>query len=139
MMASHEELPGTQIEQLRVEDPGVTGYHPGEVIGYRCPLCSQCDESREQIYHKESCSLAGEHGRQYYDEEEMSTVAEGRSKALDPEHKIIMVRSCETDVSKDVARGNPIMFVCATCWNGDETLDELKHDESCPLACETGK
>lgn len=136
MLTEHEELPNTQIEQLRVTESDKTNHHPGEVVGYRCSLCFQSDESKAQIYHEDDCPLAGEHGRQYYDDEEMKPVSGGETPELDPEHTIIMVRSAETDTTKGVERGSPVMWLCEFCKNGDETIDEVKHDENCPLATE---
>lgn len=133
MLTEHEELPNTQIEQLRVTESDKTNHHPGEVVGYRCPECGQADESKSQIWHGESCSLAGEHGRQHYDDKEMVPVCGGATPELDPEHTIIMVRSAETDTTRDIERGSPVMWLCEFCLNADETIAEIFHDENCPV------
>lgn len=126
------DLEGTQIQRLEVTDAGSTDRNVGEVAGYYCPECRQADETLEQIWHDEECSLAGEHGREYYDDLEPDVP--GRfAPELDPEHPVTVVRSAETDDSNGVHNGEPLAFRCR-CGNLDEDLFEVVHDEDCALA-----
>jgi len=128
MKVAREPLGGSAIEQLRVVDAPHSDHYAGETVGYRCSECGQADESRDQIWHDDDCELAGDHGRSHYDEPPRRDDHPG----CDPEHVLYMVRSADSE--GDVARGNPVMWLCEACSNGDETAAEIAHDENCPLA-----
>jgi len=132
MKVARETLCGSAIEQLRVVDAPHSDHYAGETVGYRCSECGQADESRDQIWHDDDCELAGDHGRSHYDD--MKPVVDDETPEFDPDHTLFMVRSAETDSSEGVQRGNPLMWVCGECYNGDETAPEIVHDSACPLA-----
>jgi len=131
MKVEREPLPGCDIQQLRVVEAPHSDHHPGEVVGYRCATCGQADESKSQIWHRECCHHAGEHGRSHY---EGAPPTDETHAELDPAHTLFMVRSAETDVTEGVERGSPVMWLCGSCFNGDETAGEIVHDEACSLA-----
>lgn len=137
MKVVREDLEGTKIQRLVVVEPGNSGHHKGQCVGYLCPRCMQADETLEQIYHEEECDLAGEHGRAHYDELEPDI--EGRTvPELDPEHPITIVRYGETEGNGGLCDGQVLSFQC-TCGNLDEDLFEIVHDEACPLAGQHGR
>ena len=132
MKVVREDLEGTQVQRLTVIDPGQTNYHVGECVGYRCRECHQCDETLGQIWHAESCRLAGEHGRQHYDD--LVPDVPGRpTPELDPSHPITVVKAGETDHANELHNGTVLAFLCS-CGNLDEDLFEVIHDETCGLA-----
>lgn len=131
MRVRREDLGGTQIQRLVVTDPRDTDHHPGECAGYLCPECLQADETLDQIYHNESCALAGEHGRAHYDELEPDVDRD--SPELDEAHPITVVESAETDGGDGFRHGEVIAFRCQ-CGNLDENAFEVVHDQACPLA-----
>lgn len=128
MKVARETLAGTPIAQLRVVEAPNSDHHCGETVGYRCGICGQADETKNQIYHTADCELAGKHGREHYDEPPQRD----DHPDCDPDHTLFMIRSADSE--GDVARGNPVMWLCEACSNGDETAAEIIHDENCPLA-----
>lgn len=119
-----DDVDGTQIQRLTVDEPGPNDIHVGEVVGYRCPECKQADETLHQIWHKADCSLAGEHGREHYDGFE-PTFDNGRpTPEFHPEHEIQVVH---------IPEGRVVGFRCS-CGNLDECAFEVVHDEQCGLA-----
>lgn len=132
MRVSLEKLGETAFQRLEVVDPERTDSHPGEVVGYRCMECHKIDETREQIWHDEDCSHAGEGGRQYYDDLEPDVP--GRpTPELSADHPITMIRAAQTDDTDGVHNGEVLAFRCE-CGNADEDVLEVVHDEACPLA-----
>jgi len=131
MKVERQPLPDCEIEMLQVVEAANSDHHPGETVGYRCASCGQADESREQIWHRENCTHAGDHGRQYYDDKPHT---DENHAELDPNVTLFMIRSAETNVHEGVERGSPVMWLCGSCFNGDETAGEIVHDENCPLA-----
>ena len=132
-----EEIDGVAVERMVVAE--CEDHHVGEVVGYRCQECGMADESLDQIWHQEDCSLAGEHGRQHYESLEAGPDA-GRPAEFDVDADLWVVTSAETDASDDVYNGTVVAFKCE-CGNADENLFEIVHDEACPLAddnCEVG-
>jgi len=138
MKVLREDLEGTQIQLLVVTDPGDTDHHPGEAIGYLCPECEQADETLDQIWHDEDCSLAGEHGREHYDDLEPVVEEQRATPELQADHPVTMVKAGETDCSEGIHNGEVIAFRCQ-CGNADEDLFELVHDESCELSGRHGR
>ena len=132
MRVVREDLEGTQVQRLVVTDPASTSHHVGEVIGYYCPECRQADETLKQIWHEDECSLAGQHGRDYYDD--LTPDVPGRpTPELDPANPITVVSYDQTEGRGGLREGEVIAFVCE-CGNADEDLFEIVHDEACPLA-----
>lgn len=139
MRVVREPLEGTQIERLKVTDPSSSSHHVGEVAGYLCPECMQADETLEQIWHDEDCSLCGEHGREHYDDLEPDIDGlEGRAPEFDDAHPITVVEAGETEGRGGLCEGEVLAFVCR-CGNADEDLFELVHDEACDLAGQHGR
>ena len=134
MKVVREDLEGTQVQRLTVIDPEGTDYHVGELVGYLCPECLQCDETLTQIWHDEGCSLAGEHGRQHYDSLEPDVP--GRpSPELQPDHPVMVVKYGETEGRGGLCQDEVLAFIC-NCGNADEDFFEIVHDENCELAGE---
>lgn len=141
MKVIREELDGTQIQRLVVTDPGQTDYHERQVVGYLCPECEQADETLEQIWHDENCSLVGEHGRDHYDELEPDNDIRPIPE-LQPDHPVTIVEYGETEGRPDgemgFHEGEVVAFVCE-CGASDEDLFEIVHDECCELAGQHGR
>lgn len=131
MKVVREDLDGTQVQRLVVTESHPPDYHAGEVVGYFCSECRQTDETRDQIWHDEDCSLAGEHGRQQYDG--LEPAPDDGSPEFDPNNEFIVIESAETEGRGGLCEGEVLGFVC-TCGNADEDLFEIIHDEACPLA-----
>jgi hypothetical protein len=136
MKVTREDLDGTQVQRLVVTDPISSDRHRGECVGYLCPECRQADETLEQIWHEEDCSLAGEHGRRFYDALEPDPAT--GSPEFDPDNEFYVIESGETEGRGGLCEGEVLGFVC-TCGNADEDLFEIVHDESCPLAGRHGR
>jgi len=132
MIITLKPLEGTDILRLAVTDPEQSDVHAGESVGYLCPHCRQCDETRHQIWHRRSCPYAGEHGRQHYDD--LEPEVPGRpTPELDPEHEIELVIAGESRPAIGVHNGEVVAFRCR-CGNLDEDLFEVVHDVRCELA-----
>lgn len=132
MRVVREDLENTQIQRLVVTDPRSSDHHLGECVGYLCPECHQADETLDQIWHRESCSLAGEHGRAHYDELEPDVP--GRpTPEFDEEHEIIIIEAAETEGRGGLCEGEVLAFLCE-CGNADEDAFEIVHDERCELS-----
>lgn len=127
MMVIREPLAGTRVQRLVVEAPQESNLHVGEVVGYQCPDCRQCDETLEQIWHDRDCELAGEHGRAHYDEI-VPSVPGRPTPELDPAHPITIVQAA------DGRKNEVLAFRCDGCGNLDEDLFEVIHDSVCALA-----
>ena len=137
MKVVREDLEDTQVQRLTVVDPGKTGSHIGELVGYLCPECLQVDETLTQIWHDDSCSLAGEHGRQHYDSLEPDV--DGRpTPELQDDHPVTVVKYAETEGRGGLCQDEVVAFIC-NCGNADEDLFELVHDEGCDLAGKHGR
>jgi len=130
MKVRSEDLEGTQVERLVVTNPMSSDRYRGECVGYLCPECRQADETLEQIWHEDDCSLAGEHGRQYY---ETLSPTDNSTPEFDPANEFYVIESAETEGRGGLCKGEVLGFVC-TCGNADEDLFEIVHDESCALA-----
>lgn len=132
MKAKRESLDGSQIDQLVVTDPEASDLFAGERVAFICTECWQSDETLDQIWHKEDCSLCGEHGREHYDELEPDVP--GRpTPEFDPEHEISVIKAAESSGRTDPCRHEVLAFRCS-CGNADEDVFEIVHDEACPLA-----
>jgi hypothetical protein len=131
MKVRREDLDSTQIQRLVVTESHPPDYYAGEVVGYLCSECRQTDETREQIWHAEDCSLAGEHGRQHYDA--IEPAPDDSSPELRPDTEFIVIESGEMEGRGGLCEGEVLGFVC-TCGNADEDLFEIVHDEACELA-----
>lgn len=132
MKVIRERLEGIQIQRLIVTEPEDSDHFRGECIGYLCPECMQADETLEQIWHDEDCSLAGEHGRAHYDDLEPDVP--GRPvPEFDPAHPITIVKFGKTEGRGGLHDGEVLSFKCE-CGNLDEDVFEIVHDEACPLA-----
>jgi hypothetical protein len=132
-----EELDDVPVEKMLVAE--CEDHHVGECIGYRCQECHEADETLDQIFHDEDCELAGEHGRQHYDDLEGDLEA-GPPPEFDRDHPVWIVEAAETDPADEVYNGTVVAFKCR-CGNSDDDLFEIVHDEGCPLAdpeCEIG-
>jgi len=128
-----ERLDGIQIQRLIVIDPEGSNHFRGECVGYLCPECMQADETLEQIWHDEDCSLAGKHGRAHYDDLEPDVP--GRPvPEFDPAHPITVVKFGKTEGRGGLHDGEVLGFYCNGCGNADETMFEIVHDEVCDLA-----
>jgi hypothetical protein len=133
MKVTREDLDGTEIQRLVVTDSQRSDHHVGEVVGYLCPECMQADETLDQIWHQEDCSLAGEHGRSHYDELEPDVP--GRPvPEFDPAHPITIAEFAETEGRGGLHEGEVLAFTCEGCGNSDEDVFEIIHDEVCELA-----
>lgn len=138
MKVVRQNLEGTQVQRLIVTAPDKYGHHVGECIGYLCPECFQADETLSHIWHQEDCSLAGQHGRDVYDD--LEPVVPGRpTREFEPENKIAVVTYAETEGRGGLHKGEVIGFECEHCGNFDEDLFEIVHDEACPLAGKHGR
>ncbi|WP_459191803.1 hypothetical protein [Halosimplex sp. J119] len=136
MKVTREDLDGTQVQRLVVTDPRKSNHHVGEVAGYICPECLQADETLSQIYHNEDCSLAGEHGRDHYDE--LVPDIPGRpTPEFDESHPITVVECADTEGRGGLHEGEVLAFQCE-CGNLDEDLFEVVHDERCELSDNPG-
>jgi hypothetical protein len=133
MKVTREDLEGIQIQRLVVTDPQNSDHYVGEAVGYLCPECMQSDETLDQIWHQEDCSLAGEHGRSHYDDLNPN-VSDRPVPELDPSNPIIVVEFAETEGRGGLHEGEVLAFHCGECGNADETLWEVIHDETCDLA-----
>jgi Zn ribbon nucleic-acid-binding protein len=131
MKVKAEELTGTAIRQLVVVESSQADVHIGQVVGHLCPECKQADETLDQIWHRDECSHAGEHGRQHYDEL-TPTVEERPTPEFNPNHEITIVHA-RTDRGIEIHDNEPIAFRCS-CGNLDEDLFEVIHDDACPLS-----
>jgi len=125
-----EPVDGVDVERMVVHE--AEEHHAGEVVGYRCQHCGCADETLKQIFHGEECPLAGEHGRQIYDE--LDADIKPDCPELKEENRVWAVKSAETDHEDGVHNGDIVAFVCDHCSNSDESLFEIVHDEPCPLA-----
>lgn len=112
-------------------DPSL-GVYEGSVLGYRCIECGQSDETLRQIVHREDCSMAGEHGRELY-EDGLPIVEEPRGE-LRPDTEFQMLVWATTEEPGDKHNGEPMAFRCTDCGNQDECLFEIVHDEACEIA-----
>jgi len=130
-----EPLPGDlPIETLRAtEHCDIAGIHAGEIVGFHCELCGAVDETLRQIIHDEECDLAGEHGRDLYDDLP-HLEADVDLPELDEDHPITMYEAEWSGRNGVVKNGCVIAFRCDECGNSDETLWEIVHDEACDLA-----
>ena len=121
MKVRREKLPGGEIDALvAVETDRDRGIRKGETVGYRCTECEQADETLKQIGHLEDCSVGEAYDPPANDDE----------REFDPENLIDMVVA---DACEGVHRGDPLIFRCRECGNGDETVSEIEHDTSCVL------
>ena len=137
MKVVFEPVDGVDIERMVVHE--CEDHHSGEVVGYRCQHCAAADETLKQIFHEADCPLAGRHGRQIY--EELNADMQPETPELSSEHRLWAIKSAETDHEDDVHNGDIVGFRCE-CGNSDESLFEIVHDETCPLAdenCENGQ
>lgn len=136
MRVDAESLPGEiSVEILRSQDNcPIGGIHAGEIVGFHCQVCGAVDETLRQIIHEDDCPLAGEHGRDLYDDLPRLE-AELETPELDEDHPITMF---EADFSGSDSSGSKhgcvIAFRCDECGNSDETLWEIVHDEACSLS-----
>ncbi|WP_089650132.1 hypothetical protein [Halobacterium hubeiense] len=142
MKVVREDLEGTQVQRLVVIDPGRTNHYEQEVVGYLCPECAQADETLEQIWHDEDCRLAGEHGRDHYDELEPTNDVRPVPE-LQPDHPVTIVEYGETEGRLGEGEvgfheGEVVAFLCE-CGASDEDLFEIVHDECCELAGQHGR
>jgi hypothetical protein len=112
--------------------------HPeGEVVGYICECCDQCNETIHQIWHQEECPLAGRHGRTHY--EDLSPTVPGTpTPELDPDIPITVVKMATNQGRRERTKGEVVSFLCR-CGSLDEDLFEVVHDEDCPLAGRHGR
>ncbi|GGM64021.1 hypothetical protein J2752_000484 [Halarchaeum rubridurum] len=139
MKVVREDLDGTPIQRLVVTEPGTTEHFIDEVVGYLCPHCFQADETLTQIWHQADCRLAGEHGRQFYDDLEPVVDETTPTPELSPTHTITIVEYGETEGKSSetgevgLHEGETVAFFCS-CGNLDEDVFEIVHDESCQLA-----
>uniref|UniRef100_UPI00143D8322 hypothetical protein n=1 Tax=Halorussus halobius TaxID=1710537 RepID=UPI00143D8322 len=131
MKVVREDLHGTQVQRLVASESHPPDYVEGEVVGYYCAECRQTDETRDQIWHEKTCSLAGQHGREHYDG--LQPAPDDPAPELDPDTEFIVIESAETEGRGGLCEGEVLGFVC-TCGNADEDLFEIVHDEACPLA-----
>jgi hypothetical protein len=137
MKVIRERLEGTQVQRLVVIESGKSPHHGGECVGYLCPECMQADETLEQIWHDEDCSLATEHGRKHYDD--LTPDSSGRPiPELQPGHQVTMVKYGKTEGRGGLHDGEVLSFICK-CGNLDEDLFEIVHDETCSLAGQHGR
>lgn len=133
MIVEDRELPDSELDALiAVDDAPDAGVAEGEILGYHCGECGAADETRMQVVHREYCPLAGEHGREHYDQDELPVVE--RPPELDRDHRIDIITAGWTDPAEDVHNGEAIAFRCGECGNADESLFEIRHDEDCSLA-----
>lgn len=138
MKAELTPLPDAPLTRLAAaESDAAASVVAGETLAYRCDECGRCDETVGQIWHAEDCPLAGEGGRQLYDDLERGH--DRRTAELEPHHEILLVRAADSDPERDVYRGEPVAFACVECGNSDETLSEIVHDEACSLAGQHGR
>jgi len=137
MKVTRESLDGTQVQRLIVVEPQGADHHAGECVGYLCPECLQADETLDQIWHNEDCSLAGEHGRSHYDDLEPDVP--GRpTPEFESGHTITVIEFAETEGRGGLHEGEVLGFTCE-CGNADEDLFEVVHDEACELAGKHGR
>lgn len=132
MKVALQPLSKTDIYRLEVTDPQDSNTHVAESVGYLCPHCRQCDETRHQIWHDADCPYAGQHGRAHYDD--LEPKVDGRpTPELDPRHEINIVLAGESHQDIDIHNGETLAFRCH-CGNLDEDIFELVHDSRCELA-----
>lgn len=130
MRVTFEELSDIHVEKMVVAE--CEDHHVGEVAGYRCQECHEADESLGQIWHDADCPLAGQHGRQHYDELSADVIV-GQSPELHPENPIWVIEAAETDPEDGVFNGTVVGFKCH-CGNADDDWYEVVHDEACDLS-----
>lgn len=132
MRVNLKPLEGTQIDRMVVVEPQSADVHDGEVVGYMCSECWQADETRQQIWHDEDCSLCGVHGREFYDEIEPDNDIRPTPE-FNPEHKLTVIKAAESSGRDRPCENEVVAFRCS-CGNADEDLFEIVHDEACALA-----
>jgi len=134
-----EPLPGDiPIEALRAQEPSPqAGIHAGELVGFHCAECGQCDETLRQIVHDPECDLAGEHGRDLYDDVPVLD-EDVHYPELDPEHTVTMFEGTFEGTDGTTKNQGVVAFRCDECGNADESLFEIIHDEQCSLAGDHG-
>lgn len=133
MKVSLEQVSDTDIYRLEVTHPQASNTHIGESVGYLCPHCQQCDETRHQIWHDEDCRYAGDHGRSHYDDLEPTTPTDHPTPELNPEHEINIVYTSASHQDIGIHNDQVIAFRCH-CGNLDEDIFEIVHDSRCELA-----
>lgn len=133
MKVALKALSQTDIYRLEVDDPEASNTHVGESVGYLCPHCRQCDETRHQIWHDEDCRYAGDHGRGHYDRLEPTTSGDHPTPELHPDHEINIVHASESQQDIGIHHGEVLAFRCG-CGNLDEDIFEIVHDSRCELA-----
>jgi len=135
MKVDVEPLPGDlPIEALRAQESCPEGgIHAGELVGFHCVECGQVDETLRQIIHEDGCPLAGEHGRDLYDDLPQLE-AEVVTPELDDEHTVTMFEADFSGRDGTAKNGCVVAFRCDECGNSDEALFEIVHDEACSLA-----
>jgi hypothetical protein len=134
MKVEFEELDELPVEKMLIAES--EDHHAGQCVGYRCQECGEADETVRQIYHDEDCPLAGEHGRDQYDQPLNTRSDAEPTPELQRENPVWLVVSAETDPEDSVYHGEPVAFRCE-CGNLDDDLLEVVHDERCPLAEES--
>jgi len=135
---TRSKLPDLPVDRLEaIESKPDVGVYEGCTMGYRCRVCGQADEDIQEVLHEEHCELAGEHGREKYDDLPRVDTP-GRSPELSDEHPIDAIVADWTDRSADVWREDVIAFRCGHCSNLDEDVFEIVHDEACELAAGGG-
>jgi len=136
MKVVRREMESTAISKLIVVES--REHHPeGEVVGYICDHCRQANETLHQIWHREDCPLAGQHGRSHY--EDLSPSVPGRPvPEFNPDIPITVIKMAETEGRGRLHKGEVVSFLCE-CGSLDEDLFEVVHDEDCPLAGQHGR
>lgn len=135
MRVGFTELPGVAVEKMEIVE--ADDHEVGQCVGYRCQECGEADESLSQVFHKDDCPLAGQHGREFYgDEAALNSSSDGRrAPELDAENPLWLVTSAETDRGDDVYNGEVVGIRCE-CGNLDDDAFRIIHDEDCALADE---
>ena len=67
MKVGFTELPGPPVEKMEIVES--EDFEVGQCVGYRCQECGEADKTLSQLWHKEGCPLAGQHGREFYGED----------------------------------------------------------------------
>lgn len=149
MKVSADAHPVDDIVRLvaRTQDDDV-GVYPGDRLGVMCLECKNADEDLAELIHEGGCSHAGRHGRDHYDlDDERATPGidcsassrvradgAGRTPEFRPEHPMGHIVAGFTEPVRDVHNGETIGWLCLECYNLDEDILEIIHDEACTLA-----
>lgn len=129
-------LPDSRVVAMRAasSDP-LAGITAGEVLGYYCADCCQCDETLTQIVHGDDCPLAGEHGRAVYGDDLAIPSFDHDSRGeLRPDTRFSVLQWSGTLPEYGIVHNDFVGFRCDECANLDEHLFEIVHDEECHLS-----